>query len=69
MAKGYGIEASDWVLVLALAGAGYLIWKSVGEPVSEITHNVSSLTNNPLSILSGPKGYDELISKVQGLFK
>lgn len=37
MAKGYGIQINDWALLAAVVGAGYLAYKTIGKPISDVS--------------------------------
>lgn len=47
MVKGYGIEASDWVLIAALALGGFFAYKMVVKPVSDVTQTAANVVTGP----------------------
>lgn len=44
MAKGYGFEVSDWLLLGAVGAAAYFLWRSVVKPTGEITSGIAGAT-------------------------
>jgi hypothetical protein len=50
MAQGYGVNVADWALVAVLFGAGYLVYKTVGQGLIKTTDAVGDVAGSVATV-------------------